>query len=75
MPSTVARYGASTAVSAMSNAQLGIYYGTDVTLGVANHGNGNGLKQMLADGRAFGDWQDHEDAVFIRRTLGLGNGD
>jgi hypothetical protein len=75
-PSTSPRYGASTAVSAMSTAQLSTYYFVDVALGDRSsiHGpRGSGLKDLLADGRAIGDAQDFEDALFCRRQVLGGN--
>ena len=68
-PSTVAQYGAATAVSAMSNTQLGVYLYQDVTLGLVGGGQ-NGLRARIADGRAT--WTDMGDFAYARRTLGLG---
>jgi hypothetical protein len=61
----------------MSNTQLGTYYFSDVSLGASPNRSlqNSGLKQMLADGRAVGDFMDFEDACYCRRQLGLGNGD
>lgn len=77
--STVPLYGGTTAVSAMSNAALAAYYFSDVTQGQGRvngtHFPQDGLKYLLASGRYLNEWQDFEDAVFIRQTLGLGNGD
>lgn len=74
--STIARYGSAVAVSAMTNAQLNTYYYFDTSLG-AIPGRAasllNGLKAMLADGRAS-DWQDYEDRRYILNTLAVAAG-
>jgi hypothetical protein len=71
-PSTVAYYGAGTAVSAMSNTQLSTYYYSDVSLGASGVGSTglNSLKQRLADGRITGP-QDFADKIYILNKLGF----
>jgi hypothetical protein len=69
-PSSNAKFGSGTAVSAMSNAQLSQYL-SDASLGAANLGGVvNGLLHRLADGRATD--ADYGDKEFIKAKLSLG---
>jgi hypothetical protein len=70
-PSASPRYGAATAVSAMTNTQLNTYLFSDVTLGVANKGMLSGLIHRIADGRILDD-QDYGNKQFIIAKLGIG---
>lgn len=73
-PSKTPRHGATVAVSAMSNAQLGIFWDSDVSVGaIPNRNNSrNGLKEMMADGRIDPANQGNcEDSLYVRATLGV----
>jgi hypothetical protein len=72
-PTTTPRYGASVAVSAMSNAQLAIYLGYDVSLGGGHPPPYNGLVDRLIDGRVLnGTGADAGDAAWIIQMLATG---
>lgn len=73
-PSKTPKHGATVAISAMSNVQLGILWDSDVTVGaIPNRSNpANGMQAMLADGRIDpANWQNNEDATYVRNTLGV----